>query len=334
LVVCSADLPDVDDTCWQRVKELECYRIPFPPFRDWFWQVVEERGWEWKDNDQDNHSLSCNVPIAEIIAAIPDVRRFIVRLPVNMPPWMGLVSGMSEYRAEDKADAAFAGKIAALWLLPRLDMDRHLFIVASRRQAINAWIERHWPRDADAGLCRHCKRRVALSAKAETLIPFGVKNHIWLHRECSDLYWAGIRLRALEATGWHAVDDMNPEAEAPAKHWRTAARWLKREYWRVFGRDYPPLAIGIHREIIANPKRPAKVTGNLIRKAIYVRSQHDKYLMALIQRDGEGKPCAMRYDLKCKPVGPVAAKDVKAALTTWRERRKRRDADRRDRYAG
>jgi hypothetical protein len=240
------------------------------------------------------------------------------------------MTGMSEYRAESFADAAFAGKIAALWLLPRLDMDRDQFIAASRRQAINAWIERHWPRDADTGLCRHCQRRVALSAKAETLIPFGVRNHIWLHRECSDPYWAGIRLRALEATGWHAVDDTvaleTPEARTK--------RWLKREYWRVFGRDYPPLAIGIHRQIIANPKRPAKVTGNLIRKVIYERTQHDKYLMAMIQRDADGKPCAMRYDLKCKPVGPVAAKDVKAALATWRERRKRRDADRRDRYAG
>jgi sRNA-binding protein len=127
---------------------------------------------------------------------------------------------------------------------------------------------------------------------------------------------------------------MNPEAEAPAKHWRTAARWLKREYWPVFGRGYPPLAIGIHREIIANPKRPARITGRMIRKAIYVRTQHDKYLMALIERDADSKSIAKRYDLKGKPVGPVAPKDIKAALTTWRERRKRRDAERYGRAVG
>jgi hypothetical protein len=234
---------------------------------------------------------------------------------------------MSEYRAEDRADAEQARQIAALWRLPRLEMGWAEFIAAARRQAINTWIERHWPRDQqDQNACRHCKA----NGKDEVLVPHGVKNHVWLHRACSDPYWAGIRLRALEATGWHAVDD-TPTPETPEAR---AKRWLKREYWRVFGVDYRPLAIGVHREIIANPKRPAEVTGNLIRKVIFERTQHDKYLMALIERDADGKSIAKRYDLKGKPVGPVAAKDIKAALTTWRERRKRRDADRRERYAG
>ena len=106
-----------------------------------------------------------------------------------------------------------------------------------------------------------------------------------------------------------------------------AKRWLFREYWRVFGPHYVPLAIGIHRKIIANSRHKGTgISGNAIRRAIYARTNYDKYLMAMIERDESGAQIAMRHDLRGRPVEPVSQEDIKAALKVWRERRKLRQA--------
>lgn len=76
LLVCFADLPDLDDESWRRVCTLDCVRIPFPPLRDWFWREDGERRWPRQHNGQSNGSISHKVPISEILAAFPEARRF------------------------------------------------------------------------------------------------------------------------------------------------------------------------------------------------------------------------------------------------------------------
>jgi hypothetical protein len=78
LLVCFADLPDLDDESWRRVCTLDCVRIPFPPLRDWFWRMDGERRWELQHNGQSNGSVSHKVPISEILAEFPAARRFKV----------------------------------------------------------------------------------------------------------------------------------------------------------------------------------------------------------------------------------------------------------------
>ena len=95
-----------------------------------------------------------------------------------------------------------------------------------------------------------------------------------------------------------------------------AMRWLFRTYGHVFGPQHVPLAIGIHREIIANRKRP--VSASVIRRVIYRRTNHDRYLIALAAIGAE------RHDLHGRSVAPVSPQDRVEALAKVRARRRRR----------
>lgn len=116
--------------------------------------------------------------------------------------------GSREYYAEDRADAALAryiDVIAGKWKLPRLKMDPDEFEESARAQAISEWIAANWPKgQEDPYACRHCRARYKPGDAADTLIPvgYGPRPHIWLHRACYDPYWAGVRLKALRATGF------------------------------------------------------------------------------------------------------------------------------------
>jgi hypothetical protein len=88
------------------------------------------------------------------------------------------------------------------WRLARLDMEPEEFEESYRASMISAWIESHWPKDSDPYTCRHCRARHKSGEKKDGLIPVGTRNHIWMHYECYDAYWAGIRLKALRATGF------------------------------------------------------------------------------------------------------------------------------------
>jgi hypothetical protein len=97
LLVCFADLPDLDDDSWRRVCTLDCMRIPFPPLRDWFWRMGGECRWPIQHNGQSNGSISHKVPIGEILAEFPDARRFKIWTDgvahrVWAPPRLRLVS--------------------------------------------------------------------------------------------------------------------------------------------------------------------------------------------------------------------------------------------------
>ena len=102
-----------------------------------------------------------------------------------------------------------------------------------------------------------------------------------------------------------------------------AKRWLFRHYPRAFGQNYIPLMLGIHRELLANPKLP--VGSNVLRKVLYRRTRYDRYLLAMAARDEFGFS-AMRHNLKGEPVEPVSEADALAALDAWRRRKKRRQA--------
>jgi hypothetical protein len=86
VLVCFADTPDLASDAWKKVKTLDCIWIPFQPLQTWFWQQGEEQ-WELQDNQQDNHSLSRKVPIAEIAAAGIGLKRFSagMRRPPMLP---------------------------------------------------------------------------------------------------------------------------------------------------------------------------------------------------------------------------------------------------------
>lgn len=78
LLIGFADTPDLSAQSWTRVAELDCLWIPFPPLREWFWRMDGERRWERQHNGQGNGSISHKVPIAEILAEIPDAARFTI----------------------------------------------------------------------------------------------------------------------------------------------------------------------------------------------------------------------------------------------------------------
>jgi ProP effector len=86
-------------------------------------------------------------------------------------------------------------------------------------------------------------------------------------------------------------------------------------YRKAFGFDYIPLAIGIHREVLA--VSPGPISGRALRKAIRMRCRHAKYLMALA-RDG-----AWRHDIYGQPVEPVAYADLVAARKLIAARKRR-----------
>jgi hypothetical protein len=113
--------------------------------------------------------------------------------------------GSREYYAEDRDDAALARTIEVIggWRRPTLDMEPEAFEDCLRSTAVAGWIERHWPKDEDALACRHCRARYK-PEDHNTLIPvgYGPRPKVWVHRECYDPYWAGVRLRALKATGF------------------------------------------------------------------------------------------------------------------------------------
>lgn len=78
LLVCFADLPDLDAESWRRVSTLDCLWVPFQPLRAWFWRTDGERRFERQHNGQGNGSISHKVPIAEILAEFPDASRFSI----------------------------------------------------------------------------------------------------------------------------------------------------------------------------------------------------------------------------------------------------------------
>jgi sRNA-binding protein len=95
-----------------------------------------------------------------------------------------------------------------------------------------------------------------------------------------------------------------------------AKRWLFRRYPAVFGQTYLPLAKGIHRQILANTRLP--VSGNVLRKVIYRRTQYDRYLIALAASG------ALRHDLEGHPVAYASDEDRTEALARVRARRRKR----------
>lgn len=95
-----------------------------------------------------------------------------------------------------------------------------------------------------------------------------------------------------------------------------AKRWLFRHYPAVFGQTYLPLAKGVHREILANTRLP--VSGNVMRKVIYRRTQYDRYLIALAAVG------AIRHDLDGSPVAYASDEDRAEALARVRARRRKR----------
>lgn len=97
LLVCFADMPDLDEECWTRVTSLDCLWIPFQPLRVWFWRMDGENRWERQHNGQENGSISHKVPISEILAEFPEAARFTIRADggahrVWSPPRLRLVS--------------------------------------------------------------------------------------------------------------------------------------------------------------------------------------------------------------------------------------------------
>jgi hypothetical protein len=79
LFVCFADIPDLDERCWERVENLDCLWIPFQPLREWFWRQDGERRWERLHNGQANGSISHQIPIADILLEFPEAARFTIR---------------------------------------------------------------------------------------------------------------------------------------------------------------------------------------------------------------------------------------------------------------
>jgi sRNA-binding protein len=106
------------------------------------------------------------------------------------------------------------------------------------------------------------------------------------------------------------------DAKTPETLEVLAQRWLAEQYPRVFSYTYRPLMIGVHRLIIDRPDRPFNV--KTIRNAIRLRTQHAKYLHALIAKE------AKRYNLKGKPVALVTREEAREARAVLASRRSRR----------
>ena len=78
-------------------------------------------------------------------------------------------------------------------------------------------------------------------------------------------------------------------------------------------RDYRPLAIGIHKQLM---ERQPDLDKNQVRTALHNHTAATRYLKALV----EGAP---RLDLDGNPAGEVTAEQQKQAVTTLRDRLKK-----------
>jgi ProP effector len=122
------------------------------------------------------------------------------------------------------------------------------------------------------------------------------------------------------ASGYHArvcskFFPMTQAAQAskpkPAGRRNALLEQLQAEF-AVF-RDFRPLAIGIHKQLMA---RQPELDKNQVRTALHNHTASSRYLKALV----EG---AARLDLDGNPVGEVTAEQQKQAVMTLRDRLKK-----------